>query len=86
MLNISKLLTVKLPRPWKIAVLMFSCLLQQKSTAQSRQPIDVSKLGPQTGERVPDLTLRDQTGKIWTLQSLMGPKGLMLVFFRSADW
>ena len=51
-----------------------------------KQKIDVSKLGPQVGERVPDFNLKDQNGKTWTLQSIMGPKGTMLVFFRSADW
>jgi len=51
-----------------------------------RTPIDVSKLGPQVGERVPDFALSDQNGKTWTLQSVMGPKGAMLVFYRSADW
>jgi hypothetical protein len=56
--------------------------------AQSLEPgrIDVSKLGPQVGERVPDFSLKDQNGKIWTLQSIMGAKGAMLVFVRSADW
>lgn len=52
----------------------------------ARQKIDVSKLGPQVGERVPDFSLKDQTGKIQTLQSIMRPKGAMLVFLRSADW
>ncbi|HJZ72536.1 MAG TPA: hypothetical protein VKE51_12410 [Vicinamibacterales bacterium] len=47
---------------------------------------DVQKLGPQVGDRVPDFTLRDQDGRQRTLASLIGPKGLMLVFFRSADW
>jgi len=50
------------------------------------QKIDVSKLGPQVGERVPDFSLKDQTGKIQTLESIMGSKGAMLVFIRSADW
>jgi len=50
------------------------------------QKIDVSKLGPQVGERVPDFSLKDQSGKTWTLQSIMGPKGAWLVFIRSADW
>jgi len=54
--------------------------------APRRTPIDVSKLGPQVGERVPDFSLKDQTGKTWTLPSIMGPKGAMLVFVRSADW
>ena len=48
--------------------------------------IDISKVGPQIGQRVPDFNLKDQAGKPWTLQSIMGPKGAMLVFFRSADW
>ncbi len=56
------------------------------SQSAARTKIDVSKLGPQVGERVPDFALSDQTGKMWTLQSIMGPKGAMLVFIRSADW
>ena len=48
--------------------------------------VDVSKLGPQVGERVPDFTLRDQTGKEQTLQSIMERRGAMVVFVRSADW
>lgn len=51
-----------------------------------RTRVDLSKLGPQVGERVPDFNLQDQNGKSWTRESLMGPKGAMLVFFRSADW
>ena len=51
-----------------------------------RQEIEVSKLGPQVGERVPEFSLKDQNGKPRTLQSILGPKGGMLVFIRSADW
>ena len=54
-------------------------------TAGAATP-DVTKLGPQVGERVPDFTLPDQHGREHTLASLMGPKGLVLVFNRSADW
>ena len=43
-------------------------------------------LGPQVGQPVPDFSLTDQTGKTWTRESIMGPRGAMLVFFRSADW
>ena len=60
--------------------------LQAPAIAQSPAKIDLSKLGPQIGERVPDFTLKDQNGKTWTLQSLMRSKGAMLVFYRSADW
>ena len=47
---------------------------------------DVQRLGPQVGSRVPDFSLADQRGTMRTLQSLMGPKGLLLFFYRSADW
>jgi len=47
---------------------------------------DPQTLGPQVGARVPSFSLQDQRGTPRTLASLMGPKGVMLVFFRSADW
>jgi hypothetical protein len=47
---------------------------------------DVARLGPQVGEKVPDFTLPDQGGRRRSLSSLMGEKGLVLVFSRSADW
>lgn len=71
----------------RLALLLLAALLVQAAAmAQSPPKVDVSKLGPQVGERVPDFTLKDQNGKTWTLQSIMGPKGAMLVFYRSADW
>ena len=60
--------------------------LGQTTAAQQREKVDVSKLGPQVGQQVPAFSLKDQTGKVQTLQSVMGPKGTMLVFLRSADW
>ncbi len=58
----------------------------QESTPLTTSKIDVSKLGPQVGDRVPDFSLRDQNGRAQTVQSIMGAKGVMLVFVRSADW
>ena len=57
-----------------------------QSPSPPRSRIDVSKLGPQVGERVPDFSLKDQNGNTQSLQSIIGPKGAMLVFIRSADW
>ena len=54
--------------------------------AQSRTPIDVASLGPQVGERVPAFSLPDQNGRVRTLESILGPKGALLLFHRSADW
>lgn len=42
--------------------------------------------GPQVGAKIPPFQLPDQTGTIQTLESIRGPKGAMLVFYRSADW
>ena len=47
---------------------------------------DTSKIGPQVGATVPAFEGIDQFGKPHTLASAYGPKGAMLVFFRSADW
>ena len=47
---------------------------------------DPQTLGPKVGERVPEFSLPDQHGATRTLKSTLGPKGAVLVFFRSADW
>ena len=47
---------------------------------------DGYQTGPAIGEKVPDFTLSDQSGQTRSLYDLMGPKGLLLVFSRSADW
>jgi hypothetical protein len=44
------------------------------------------KTGPAAGSPAPDFSAPDQAGRTQTLRSIMGPKGAMLVFFRSADW
>jgi hypothetical protein len=44
------------------------------------------KTGPGVGQSVPDFSAQDQAGRQQTLKSIMGAKGTMLVFFRSADW
>lgn len=69
-----------------IAIAAMLVLLGAIPADAQRQQIDVSTLGPQVGERVPDFRLTDQNGTQQTLQSLMGRRGLMLVFIRSADW
>lgn len=57
-----------------------------QNSAKDRAPIDVSLLGPQIGESVPGFALPDQHGTIRTLDSIMGERGAMIVFHRSADW
>jgi len=56
--------------------------------AQSTPPLAVqtAAIGPQVGARVPAFSGVDQFGRTQTLESSLGTKGAMLVFFRSADW
>jgi hypothetical protein len=42
--------------------------------------------GPEPGERILDFSLPDQQGVSRTVANLMGRNGLLLVFYRSADW
>lgn len=69
---------------WSMLALLAVPLLSQAPA--SRTPVDVARLGPQVGEKVPGFSLKDQSGKTWTLPSVMGPKGAMVVFYRSVDW
>ena len=55
-------------------------------TSSPVQPADVDRLGPQVGESVPDFSAVDQSGRMQTLKSIVGPNGAMLFFNRSADW
>jgi hypothetical protein len=61
-------------------------VVRAQAPGLERVKIDVSKLGPQVNEQVPDFSLKDQAGKTWTRSSIMGSKGAMLVFIRSAEW
>lgn len=42
--------------------------------------------GPKIGERSPDFEAIDHNGNKQTFETLRGRKGLVLLFFRSADW
>lgn len=86
MIHLTTMRLLRHPAPPLAVALLAALLAQIAALAQQPTRIDVSKLGPQVGEHVPDFALKDQNGKPWTLQSIMGPKGAMLVFYRSADW
>ena len=63
--------------------LPFACfaILMHVPTAFSQRPG-----GLEPGAKAPAFTLRDQTGRQRDLHTLSGPNGLLLLFFRSADW
>jgi peroxiredoxin len=47
---------------------------------------DAGNIGLAAGALAPDFQLLDQTGSKRSIAALMGPNGLAIVFFRSADW
>ena len=78
-----------IPRPFVrgAAALTASAWLCAAAAAPvSAQHADISTIGPRVGQEVTSFTLADQDGRQRTLESLMGSRGVMLVFFRSADW
>ncbi|HEX3487550.1 MAG TPA: peroxiredoxin family protein [Micropepsaceae bacterium] len=65
-------------------IFAFGLLAQGVLPASANPDFD---LGPPVNTKVPDIgTPPDQTGTPRSLNSLMGEKGLVLFFFRSADW
>ncbi len=48
--------------------------------------IEIMSIGLAVGQKAPAFSLHDQFGRVQTLDSLKGPKGTVLLFFRSADW
>lgn len=70
----------------RLAAVVVALLLTVGIHAQEVRRVDLSTLGPQVGSTVPDFNLTDQFGNKRTLQSVMGAKGAMIVFYRSADW
>ena len=66
--------------------MFFPSLLLIAAQAVVPERPDPMRLGPSVGQPLPGFEARDQTGASRNLASLKGPKGLVLVFFRSADW
>jgi hypothetical protein len=48
--------------------------------------IELMSIGLAVGQKAPAFSARDQFGRTQTLDTLKGPSGTVLLFFRSADW
>lgn len=48
--------------------------------------VELLPLGLAVGQKAPDFAIPDQFGQVQTLETLRGPNGTVLLFFRSADW
>ena len=49
----------------------------------STEPMSI---GLAVGQKAPNFSTRDEFGRVQTLETLKGPNGTVLLFFRSADW
>jgi cytochrome oxidase Cu insertion factor (SCO1/SenC/PrrC family) len=66
-------------------MILASLLLSAAQAAAPERP-DPMTLGPGVGQPLIAFEARDQGGAPRNLDSLKGPNGLALLFFRSADW
>ena len=48
--------------------------------------LELMSIGLAVGQKAPAFSARDQFGHTETLDTLKGPNGTVLLFFRSADW
>ena len=76
----------RIARPASALVVIVTIALVSIGGAQAPPRVDTSSIGPKVGDTIPPFDGVDQFGKRQTLDTARGPKGLMLVFFRSADW
>jgi len=70
--------------------LLLACLISGSALhshpALAAQPDTSIKTGPAVGDRIPPFKAIDQNGKTQNFRSIQGPKGALILFFRSADW
>jgi hypothetical protein len=56
------------------------------SSALATQSGPSVKTGPAVGDKIPPFKASDQNSEIRDFESIRGPKGALILFFRSADW
>jgi hypothetical protein len=69
-----------------LAPILFAAETPADSAAVRKLLADASDIGLPMGAAAPEIRLKDQNGQERNRASLAGPNGLVLVFFRSADW
>ena len=62
-------------------VILASTLAMQRQPQTAARPVPLK-----VGERIPDFRAVDQSGKERRFGDLVGQKGLVLFFYKSADW
>ena len=74
-------------RPVLLALLLSATPSTAQEAFDSHDPLDDNmQTGPAVGEKIPAFLAVDQNGQAWDFDSIKGPKGALLLFYRSADW
>ncbi|GHE77810.1 peroxiredoxin family protein [Thalassotalea profundi] len=63
--------------------LLLASVLNINIVAAEQQSLAI---GPNAGEMAPAITVKNNQGNVETIESLSAEKGLIILFFRSADW
>ena len=71
---------------WAILIALVSLLVSVYSGAQATTDERPPGSNFKIGDTIPEFAGVDQFGKKQDFDSLKGPQGLVLLFFRSADW
>ena len=67
-------------------VILAPILLALAGGAWAADKAPEEKTGLPVGTKAPAFTLKDQSGKVWTLDDLLKKGKVALVFYRSAGW
>ena len=66
-----------------LAIVMYAGVQQPPSNYAAKP---AHSIGLEVGSKAPAFQLRDQKGQKQSNETLKGPNGTVLLFFRSADW
>lgn len=81
---------MRLAKVVQIATLLIAILFTTTGSLPGMDHVRLANQGEQIGlspgDQAPVFRAVDQFGHEQTIQSLMGKNGLVLLFFRSADW
>jgi cytochrome oxidase Cu insertion factor (SCO1/SenC/PrrC family) len=69
-----------------VAVLASFCFITIGFASQKPPEATEPEIGIHVGQTIPRFTASDQFGNEVSSESLKGPNGTILLFFRSADW
>jgi hypothetical protein len=75
------------PKSLLLALFLLTPTALAQDVFDKPDPLDGNmKTGPAVGEKIPPFEAVDQNGRIRDFDSIKGPNGALLLFYRSADW